>query len=855
MNGNSMGALAAAAVIIAGAHAVAQQPQAYQVPRIEGIVIDGDAADWKDRGFHIVTMTDEKGRFQAAEDFRPRMRLGWNEQGLLILAEVDDDVAAEEGYIRRLFMGDSVEYFIASRYGAADYYMVVIAPGSDDDGDSMRHIFFDERTKEDPRYAKLGPLKMSCAVRRAGKGYCVETLLPWSNLEMKAKLGTELAFQAYAMDRDEGKKTDYVTWHGRHDTHENRTTSMYPIVLSERPSEPADTAVRLHARLVEVAAPSEAAGQQVQVRSGEQLLAEGPLERSGSFATRTLSIPAPKRDQHRVEVFRDGRKIASLRYVHSPPIASQAIERGRPEFYQYVFSGRTFPRLGMRDQAAFRKIAGEAKIETSFYDEHFQKVTTADSPGRYGAVITVTPEHGRATCRFQTLFRTPADAPRVPRAVLPYWVNSGVYAGLDEGVLPASAAKTASKPDSQPELKFADQAGMVYAARFEARDQDEDPNDLAIYDQIDRQWWVRFKRQYYGTDERWPDARVAPRDEPMHDALVLREGTCDQAGMDPKVVGQIDELASEWSELTGEEGFGICIARNGVVFYHKVFGEVDGQPMTKRTQVRVYSMSKAYTSALTMMCLDRGLIDLDVPLDQYLPPLADITVPVPMTLRHLLTHTSGLPFGHKYRWMSRELEEAIADLYASVDCGVTHSYSTVGFMVIGNLLEQVTGETYQQLATRALLDPLTCYDTTPIDATGGYTTTAMDLAKFSQLMLNGGAYGSRRFFSEEWRDAMLPKRLTKTLGPDTTVRWGFGFGYWGTLSGDLDLKTRYTRPTYNSSRLTVLPPIRVVSTVVCAGSQRWLDETQHQKLERIIMDHVRDPATATPGAGNVPSIP
>ena len=99
------------------------------------------------------------------------------------------------------------------------------------------------------------------------------------------------------------------------------------------------------------------------------------------------------------------------------------------------------------------------------------------------------------------------------------------------------------------------------------------------------------------------------------------------------------------------------VSRRGKVVYFKQFGLMDvesGKEFRQDTIVRIYSMTKAVTSAAALMLYDQGKISLDDPVEQYLPELADRTVydraglrpaKTVMTIRHLLLHTSGFIYG------------------------------------------------------------------------------------------------------------------------------------------------------------------------------------------------------------------
>jgi CubicO group peptidase (beta-lactamase class C family) len=72
------------------------------------------------------------------------------------------------------------------------------------------------------------------------------------------------------------------------------------------------------------------------------------------------------------------------------------------------------------------------------------------------------------------------------------------------------------------------------------------------------------------------------------------------------------------------------------------------------------------------------------------------------------------------------------------------------------------------------LDPLGCTNTRVYGSSGDARGTPMDLARIGQMLLNGGAYGDKRFLRKSTIDGMLPAPMTKQFGPNTTVVKGFG---------------------------------------------------------------------------------
>ena len=136
-------------------------------------------------------------------------------------------------------------------------------------------------------------------------------------------------------------------------------------------------------------------------------------------------------------------------------------------------------------------------------------------------------------------------------------------------------------------------------------------------------------------------------------------------------------------EADGVPGTVLLVARNGDILGHAAFGEADplaGDPMTTDAQFRICSRSKAITSMAAMVLWEQGLLGLDDPVSTYLPEFADVGVlgtlladstgvysppSRPVTIRHLMTHTSGIPYGDigDPRFAKLYAKQGVADLF------------------------------------------------------------------------------------------------------------------------------------------------------------------------------------------------
>ena len=92
----------------------------FDIPRLGKIAIDGKAEDWGPNGFRVDAMVDSEGLARSAGEFSSRFRLGWDERGLLALITVHDPTPLEEKSEDRFWLLDSVELFVADKYGGQE---------------------------------------------------------------------------------------------------------------------------------------------------------------------------------------------------------------------------------------------------------------------------------------------------------------------------------------------------------------------------------------------------------------------------------------------------------------------------------------------------------------------------------------------------------------------------------------------------------------------------------------------------------------------------------------------------------------------------------------------------------------
>jgi len=195
----------------------------------------------------------------------------------------------------------------------------------------------------------------------------------------------------------------------------------------------------------------------------------------------------------------------------------------------------------------------------------------------------------------------------------------------------------------------------------------------------------------------------------------------------PALHARLDSVVSA-AIGAGEFSGVVLVADHGRVVYERAAGEANREwhvPNTIDTRFRIASTTKQFTAALVLRLVEDGLLRLDARVADYLPDY-----PRPqgerVTLRQLLTHTAGLPdyprlpgFYEREATRSHTTAELLAlfdSLPLAAESGARWSYSNSDYVVLGAIVERVTGQRYADALRARLLDPLGLRDTGYDDA-------------------------------------------------------------------------------------------------------------------------------------------
>lgn len=687
--------------------------ECFQVPMLERPSIDADTAKWGDAGFHVDLMPDKTGAVKPVSDFDAKCRLAWNDQGLLVLVTVIDDVVIEAPNPDDFWHFDSVEIYVARKRGAAEYCQATISPGVSSDQPKPRVVFSDRIQTPIP----LKDLTAVVASRKTADGYVVEALLPWKNLGMPApKVGEECAVQVMVNKPDRRPRDLFnAVWFPSSNASRD-SNAMHVIRLGREASPPVGFGVSAgYASFqnirVAAAAGLFATGTVVTVKRGDHVVGTMTLAPGRARAEAELLLPMPPHGDPclPLEIFRDFRPVKTIALPNADTLRIEALVMERMACDNSCFDGRAFPTCDFTHPDLVARLIGPYTLQTTFYDAAGNPVTNAAAAGRFGAVVEITPSDGRPLRRFCTLFRS------------------------DGGTEPQ-------------------QAGIASAT------------------EADRQWWVTFKRRYYGLDKVHPSTLVCPVPGEGTGAPTLRDGSPAEAGMTADAADGLDAVCREWVRVANEP-FSVCLARRGVIFFHRAYGTHDGVPVETTTQVRTASTAKFPAAILMMELVDQGLVDLDRTVDTYVPALRGVPCARRPTVRDLYLHVTGLPgqLGDD----RNDIEELVAACYPEIR-DVRQSYQNTGLALGGKIVEMISGEVHPAFCRKHLLQPLGCVHTEPGSTASGVLTTTGDLAIIGQMMLNGGAYGPWRFLRDETVRQFATQPGRDRIGPDKAIRWGIG---------------------------------------------------------------------------------
>lgn len=748
----------------------------FDIPRIDKHAIDANAETWGNTGLRVDLLADPGGNLRPAAEFDAKFRVAWNDDGLLLLLSVRKPQITEAAQLDEIWSRDSFELFMAQKPGAEEYLQAMVSPGCDPAHSAVR-TFFNPRVKSPLPAAELS---IQVARKVVSGGYVAEALLPWKNLKIVPKLGDSVAFNIYvnAFDTRYRPALMNAIWFPIADTSRN-SKSMYTLKLSNAASPPmgftATAGCEHFSRIrVQAWAGEFAEGRTLTVSAGGKTLGTTAMKMTEGRATADvlLPLPAPGAAAEALDIAVDGKLQKTIAMPDVDGLRTREFAKEKIQFESFCFGSRAFPHCDFEHPDLVEKLYGAYSIKCSYFDSTGAAVLAADKPGRYAAVAEIAWASGRSSRRFCTLYRYDEKF-RARQDVNLQWALPGSMAvDLDTAKEYADDINSFVSGRVSNGLAKEQSGAELFAALHDLGENKElAKGEARKIDYVNRAWWVAFKRKFYGYDKTHPKAFNCPVPIEGTPAPELREGALNDAGMKSGTLEKLDTFCQQWTKETGEP-FGICIARRGAIVLHKAYGSPNGNALTLTDKLPTASAAKFLAATLMMEFVDQGLVNVDTTIDAYVPTLRGAEGKRKLTVRELYLHVTGLPefIGDGFN----DQEEIVADCYASIPAQPKQNYQGTGLALGGKIVEMLSGEVHPAFFRKHLLDPLECSNTIAGGTSGGAQTTAMDLARCAQMMLNGGVYGKWRFLRPETVKLMAPQSGNDRIGPDKKIRWGIG---------------------------------------------------------------------------------
>jgi CubicO group peptidase (beta-lactamase class C family) len=400
----------------------------------------------------------------------------------------------------------------------------------------------------------------------------------------------------------------------------------------------------------------------------------------------------------------------------------------------------------------------------------------------------------------------------------------------------------------------------------------------------------------------------------------LSVGQPESVGMSAERLKRIDAFLQKSVDQKDIPGAVAIICRNGKIVYQKAFGSADNstnRAMKTDDIFRIASMSKAITSTAVMMLWEEGLFQLDDPISKYIPEFKDPSVldsfnvsdssfttksaGKEITIRQLLTHTSGLGYGAidgDKRFKAIYKKAGIVDLFTTEPVkigdnvrklaklplhhvpGDKYVYSE-GLDVLGYFIEIMSGMPFDVFLKTRIFGPLSMSDTyfylptekatrlvkiqtktgdkwtafadnfydpdypikgakTFFSGGAGLSSTAKDYATFLQMYLNNGELNGKRILGRKTIEMMMMNQVGDLRGKDANESYGLAFGLVtkkGAANGVCGSENSFTWGGYFNTNYFADPKENIIG-VILKQTQKVNDNNNSGVFRALIMQSI-----------------
>ncbi|RDW16977.1 serine hydrolase [Oceanobacillus arenosus] len=311
---------------------------------------------------------------------------------------------------------------------------------------------------------------------------------------------------------------------------------------------------------------------------------------------------------------------------------------------------------------------------------------------------------------------------------------------------------------------------------------------------------------------------------------LLQPGSAKQAGMMKEPLLQIDAMIEKRIADGIIPGAVTFVARCGHIVQHEAYGHaclyeaetrtMGAQPilMKKDTIFDLASISKIFTTTAAMRLYEDGFLHLDDPVINYIPEFAG-NGKENITIKQLMTHTSGFTSWVPLYNVAGNREERLGYVFnypLANAPGSTYTYSDLNMIILGAMIEKISGRRLDEYISEKITIPLNMDDTMyhphaslrhriaateyqqetnrgliwgqvhdenawVLDGVAGHAgvfSTANDLAKFAQMMLNDGKYGGKRILTSETIQLLVDNQVPEFPGNDHGLGWELSQGWY-----------------------------------------------------------------------------
>jgi CubicO group peptidase (beta-lactamase class C family) len=321
---------------------------------------------------------------------------------------------------------------------------------------------------------------------------------------------------------------------------------------------------------------------------------------------------------------------------------------------------------------------------------------------------------------------------------------------------------------------------------------------------------------------------------------------------------RIDTFVETERKASGIPGVAVAIVTlDGPLHVRGFGGDGQGKPIGADTPFPIGSLTKSFTALLVRQAIDAGQLDADAPVQRYLPwfRVADAQASARITVRHLLNQTSGFtraagmaPLLQHSEASSGDIARGMATLTLDRAPGERFEYSNLNFILLGAVLEQVSGQRWDELVRERIFRPLGMshshtdhtlarqagmttlhrmwfgipvghepWFAPGLAPTGSLVASATDMAAYLRMLLDAGAAPGARVVSPQAVQQLLapatPPARSRLLSADFEFRYGEGW-FVGPFGAAADARWHLGNLASFAAWMVLLPDTRQAVVVL-----------------------------------------